>query len=275
MGTLSPVTVEIFGSSEIEGLRHAGAAAAATLAFVGERLRAGVTTADIDSWVRAHTKRLGGTPSQLGYKGFPAAVCTSRNDVVCHGIPHPGEALEPGDIVNVDVTTCLEGFHGDTSATFLIGNVSPEGRHVVEVALRCRDAGIGAVREGARLGDIGAAVAELASQEGCSVVRDFGGHGIGRRMHMDPHVPHFGARWAGMRLRAGMVFTIEPMINLGAPDVRVLDDGWTVLTADGSLSAQFEHTVLVTREGFEILTQSTTKIANLMKTAAVRCVTTR
>jgi methionyl aminopeptidase len=252
------VTIEIQGPSEIERLRRAGAAAAATLALVGERLRAGVTTAAIDGWVRAHTKQLGGTPSQLGYKGFPAAVCTSRNNVVCHGIPSPGEALEPGDIVNVDVTTCLGGFHGDTSATFLIGHVSPESRRVVDVALRCRDAGIGAVREGARLGDIGAAIAELASKEGCSVVREFGGHGIGRRMHMDPHVPHFGARGAGMRLRAGMVFTIEPMINLGAPDVSVLDDGWTVLTADGSLSAQFEHTVLVTRDGFEILTQNAT-----------------
>jgi methionyl aminopeptidase len=132
--------------------------------------------------------------------------------------------------------------------------VSAEARHVVDVALRCRDAGISVVREGARLGDVGAAIAALAEREGCSVVREFGGHGIGRQMHADPHVPHFGRAGAGMRLRAGMVFTVEPMVNLGKPDVRVLDDGWTVVTVDGSLSAQFEHSVLVTKTGFQILT---------------------
>jgi methionyl aminopeptidase len=248
------VTVEIFGASEIASLRRAGAAAAATLAFVGARLRPGLTTGQIDGWVREHTRALGGTPSQLGYKGFPAAVCTSRNEVVCHGIPRRDEALTPGDIVNVDVTTDLDGFHGDTSATFVLDGASAEARHVVDVALRCRDAGISVVREGARLGDIGAAIAELAAREGCSVVREFGGHGIGRKMHADPHVPHFGTVGAGMRLRAGMAFTVEPMVNLGTADVRVLDDGWTVVTADGSLSAQFEHTVLVTKTGFEILT---------------------
>jgi methionyl aminopeptidase len=248
------VNVEIFGPSEVASLRRAGAVAAATLDLVGGRLRPGVTTAQIDGWVRDHTRALGGTPSQLGYKGFPAAVCTSRNDVVCHGIPRRDETLQPGDIVNVDVTTNLDGFHGDTSATFAIGEVSAEARHVVDVALRCRDAGIAVVRDGARLGDIGAAIVGLAEREGCSVVREFGGHGIGRKMHADPHVPHFGRAGVGMRLRAGMVFTVEPMVNLGTPDVRVLDDGWTVVTVDGSLSAQFEHTVLVTKTGFEILT---------------------
>lgn len=246
--------MEILGAREIAAMRRAGAAAAATLAVVGERLRAGLSTADIDRWVREHTAGLEGRPSQLGYKGFPAAVCTSRNDVVCHGIPRRSELLGPGDIVNVDVTTCLKGFHGDTSSTFPIGHSSPEARHVVDVARRCRDAGIAQVRDGARLGDVGAAIEELARHEGCSVVRDFGGHGVGREMHMDPHVPHFGVHGRGLRLRAGMAFTIEPMINLGGPDVRVLEDGWTVVTADGSLSAQFEHTVLVTREGCEILT---------------------
>jgi methionyl aminopeptidase len=248
------MAIELLGPREIASLRRAGEAAAATLAFVGARLRAGLATAAIDAWVREHTKALGGRPSQLGYKGFPAAVCTSRNDVVCHGVPRRDDVLEPGDIVNVDVTTNLDGFHGDTSATFVIGAASDEARHVASVALRCRDAGIAVVREGARLGDVGAAILELADREGCSVVREFGGHGIGRKMHMDPHVPHFGARGGGIRLRAGMVFTVEPMVNLGKPDVRVRDDGWTVVTADGSLSAQFEHTVLVTRDGFEILT---------------------
>jgi methionyl aminopeptidase len=249
------MTVEIHGPRDIEGLRRAGEAAAATLAFVGARLRTGLATAEIEGWVRDHTSQLGGAPSQLGYHGFPAAVCTSVNHVVCHGMPSGSTVLAPGDILNVDVTTNLGGFHGDTSATFAVGEVSAEARHVVDVARRCRDAGIAQVREGARLGDLGAAIAELAEREGCSVVREYGGHGIGRKMHMDPHVPHFGRRGVGMRLRAGMVFTVEPMINLGAPDVRLLDDGWTVVTADGSLSAQFEHTVLVTRTGFEILTE--------------------
>lgn len=248
--------VEIFGPRELSALRRAGQAAAGTLAFVAKKLVAGVTTADIDAWVREDTRRRGGSPSQLGYHGFPASVCTSRNDVVCHGIPRKADRLQPGDIVNVDVTTKLDGFHGDTSATFFIGEPSPEARHVVGVARRARDAGIAAVRDGARLGDIGAAIAELARAEGCSVVRDFGGHGIGRAMHTAPHVAHTGTRGTGMRLRAGMVFTIEPMINLGAAEVVIEDDGWTVVTADGSLSAQFEHTVLVTRDGYEILTLS-------------------
>jgi methionyl aminopeptidase len=165
--------------------------------------------------------------------------------------------LAGGDIVNVDVTTLLGGYHGDTSATFVVGGVeaaSPEARHVVEVARRCRDAGVAVVREGARMGDVGAAIEALARREGCSVVSDYGGHGIGREMHCDPHVPHTGTRGTGMRLRAGMAITIEPMINLGSSDVRMLDDGWTVVTADGKLSAQFEHTVVVTRDGCEVLT---------------------
>ncbi|MCU0654497.1 MAG: type I methionyl aminopeptidase [Polyangiaceae bacterium] len=248
------MAIEIFSTSAMARMRAAGKAAAATLAWVGARLAPGVSTAQIDEWVREDTLRRGGRPSQLGYQGFPAAVCTSRNRVVCHGIPRRDEVLQPGDIVNVDVTTMLDGFHGDTSATFLIGEVSEEARRLVEVARRCRDVGVAQVRENARLGDIGAAIEEVARQEGCSVVRDFGGHGIGRAMHAPPHVPHTGRRGSGIRLKAGMALTIEPMINLGGPEVQMLADGWTVVTADGSLSAQFEHTVLVTREGCEILT---------------------
>jgi methionyl aminopeptidase len=255
------MAIEIHGPAEIARLRRAGAAAAATLAHVGERLRPGVTTAEIDAWVRAHTEAQGGAPSQLGYRGFPAAVCTSRNSVVCHGIPSRDEALAPGDIVNVDITTQLGGFHGDTSATFTIGDASPDATRLVDVARRCRDAGIAVVRDGARLGDVGAAIADLARTEGCSVVVEFGGHGIGRQMHMPPHVAHVGTRGAGLRLRAGMAITIEPMINAGAPAVRLLGDGWTVVTADGSLSAQFEHTVLVTRSGCEILTSPPCSVA--------------
>ncbi len=235
-------------------MRRAGEAAAATLAFVGARIAPGISTAMIDAWVREHTASLGGRPSQLGYHGFPAAVCTSRNHVVCHGIPSPTEILEPGDIVNVDVTTELDGYHGDTSATFLVGEVSEEARRLVDLARRCRDAGIAVVREGARLGDVGAAIEELARSAGASVVREVGGHGIGRKMHAPPHVHHYGVRGTGLRLKAGMAITIEPMINLGGPHVRTLDDGWTMVTRDGSLSAQFEHTVLVTKTGHEILT---------------------
>jgi methionyl aminopeptidase len=248
------MSVEIHGPRSIQSLRLAGRVASLTLASVAARLTSGIGTDRIDAWVREDTRRRGGRPSQLGYQGFPAAVCVSPNDVVCHGIPSPAVILEEGDIVNVDVTTEVDGHHGDTSTTFVVGRASPEARHIVDVARRCRDAGIAEVRDGARLGDIGAAIEELARREGCSVVREYGGHGIGRTMHAPPHVSHVGKRGSGMRLRAGMVFTIEPMINLGSAEVRLLDDGWTVITADGSLSAQFEHTVLVTKTGYEILT---------------------
>ncbi|MBX3262075.1 MAG: type I methionyl aminopeptidase [Labilithrix sp.] len=248
------MAIEILSAPEIERMRRAGRAAAETLALVGSRIRPGITTAEIDRWVREDTARRGGRPSQLGYKGFPAAVCTSRNDVVCHGIPSAREVLEPGDIVNVDVTTDLGGYHGDTSATFIVGDASADARRLVDVARRCRDAGIAVVREGARLGDIGAAIEEVARHEGVSVVTEFGGHGIGRRMHADPHVAHTGRRGSGPRLKAGMGITVEPMVNLGRAEVTLLDDGWTVRTADGSLSAQWEHTVIVTRDGHEIMT---------------------
>lgn len=238
----------------IESMRRAGRAAAATLAHVGAHLRPHMTTAEIDRLVREHTAGLGGIPSQLGYHGFPASVCTSRNQVVCHGIPSPDEWIEDGDIVNVDVTTELDGHHGDTSATFLIGAVSAEARHVADVARRCRDLGVSLIRPDVRLGDIGHAIETLAQREGCSVVSDYGGHGIGRRMHEPPTVLHVGPPGVGTRLVPGMCITIEPMVNLGGPEVVLANDGWTVVTADGSWSAQFEHTVLVTERGHEILT---------------------
>ncbi|NUO49304.1 MAG: type I methionyl aminopeptidase [Polyangiaceae bacterium] len=249
------MSVELLRGRDIERLRAAARVAAATLNEVTGRVSAGITTKTIDVWVREDTARRGGKPSQLGYKGFPAAVCTSKNEVVCHGIPSEKVVLADGDIVNVDVTTELDGFHGDTSRTIFIGEPSPEARHVVDVSRRCLEAGIAVVREGTRLGDIGAAIQELAHKEGCSVVTEVGGHGIGRAMHLPPHVSHVGTRGAGMRLRAGMAFTIEPMINLGGPDIRTLADGWTMVTKDGSLSAQFEHTILVTRDGCEVLTR--------------------
>lgn len=242
------------GPVHLRRMRRAGKAAAATLAVVGRELRAGMSTADIDRLVRADTRRRGGRPSQLGYEGFPAAVCTSRNHVVCHGIPSATDLLEDGDIVNVDVTTCLDGVHGDTSATFVLGVASPEARHLVETARRCRDAGVAAVRPGGNLREVAAAVERVAEAAGCSVVGLFGGHGIGRAMHEPPFVSHTLARAEDRVLRPGMCFTVEPMINLGGPDVDVLADGWTVVTRDRSLSAQFEHTVLVTDTGVEVLT---------------------
>lgn len=249
------MAIELFAAADVARLRRAGRVAAETLAAVGARLRAGIATAEIDRWVREDTRLRGGAPSQLGYKGFPAAVCVSRNEVVCHGMPSKAEVLRDGDIVNVDVTTMVDGFHGDTSATFVIGTARPAALRLVDAARRCRDAGIAVVRDGARLGDIGAAIEEVARAAGYSVVVDFGGHGVGRKMHADPHVPHTGTRGAGLRLRAGMAFTIEPMINEGTADVRMKDDGWTVVTADGGLSAQFEHTVVVTMDGCEVTTQ--------------------
>jgi methionyl aminopeptidase len=181
-------------------------------------------------------------------------VCTSVNEVVCHGIPG-SRRLDEGDIINVDVTSIVDGFFGDTSATFYVGQPSAEARHVTEVSRRALMLGIAQVRDGARLGDIGAAIQEFAEGQGCSVVRAFVGHGIGRKFHEPPQVSHVGQRGSGLRLKAGMCFTIEPMINVGDYEVDVLDDGWTVVTRDGSLSAQFEHTLVVTKEGCEVLTQ--------------------
>jgi len=252
------VAIELYGPRHADALRHAGRTAAMTLRCVRDRLKAGMSTADIDALVRRDTQSRGGIPSQLGYDGFPAAVCTSRNSVVCHGIPSKLARLAPGDIINVDVTTEISGFHGDTSATFSIGDVSAEAKHVVDVARRCLTAGIATVRDGSRVGDIGAAITELAHTEGCSAVRGVGGHGIGRQMHMEPHIPHDGTAGSGVRLRTGMAFTIEPMINLGGHEIVFLPDGWTIETADGSLSAQFEHTLWVTDTGCEILTEIST-----------------
>lgn len=253
--------VSIKTLKEVEGLRVAGQHAAETLLKVGEIIRPGITTEDINTFVHADTVQRGGYPAPLNYRGFPKSVCTSVNEVVCHGIPG-GRVLEPGDIVNVDVTTILNGFFGDTSATFYVGQPSPDAKHVTEVSRRSLDLGISQVREGARLGDIGAAIQEFAEGQGCSVVRAFVGHGIGRRFHEEPQVSHVGTRGSGMRLKAGMVFTIEPMINLGDFEVEILEDKWTAVTADGSLSAQFEHTVVVTKAGCEVLTRRGRKLVN-------------
>lgn len=227
--------------------------AAETLCRVDEIIRPGITTDDIDRFVHDHTLRQGARPAPLGYRGFPRSTCTSLNEQVCHGIPGT-RVLVDGDIINVDVTHIYEGFHGDTSATFYVGTPGADAVRVTEVARQSLALGIAEVKPGARLGDIGAVIQEFAGSHGCSVVREYTGHGIGREFHEPPSVPHVGRRGMGPRIRPGMIFTIEPMINLGSWEVEVLADGWTVVTRDGKLSAQFEHTILVTDEGCEVLT---------------------
>ena len=263
------MSVEIKSPREVEGLRVACQMAAETLVLVGERIRAGMTTEDINTLVHEDTVRRDAYPAPLNYHGFPKSVCTSVNDVVCHGIPG-ARTLKDGDIINVDVTTMYKGFYGDTSATFYIGRPSAEARHVVETARKSLELGIAEVKDGARLGDIGAAIQEYVEAEGCSVVRDFVGHGIGRKFHEPPQVKHYGKRGTGERLKAGMVFTIEPMVNVGKFEVEVdPSDKWTVRTQDGSLSAQFEHTVLVTRAGVEVLTKRPATLRNSENVAAM------
>jgi methionyl aminopeptidase len=247
---------------EIEALRRAGEVTVATLMGVDAMIRPGISTEEINRFVHDDTLRRGARPAPLNYHGFPKSVCTSVNEVVCHGIPSDKKSLAPGDIINVDVTSILDGYYGDTSVTFYVGEPSPEAKHVTEVARRSLELGIAEVREGARLGDIGAAIQAFAEREGCSVVRAFVGHGIGRVFHEAPQVSHVGQRGSGMRLRAGMVFTIEPMINLGTYEVDILDDQWTAVTRDGRLSAQFEHTLVVTKNGCEILTPRPRPLVN-------------
>jgi methionyl aminopeptidase len=252
--------VDIKTPREIDLMRAACQLTAQTMAAVGHLIRPGLTTQEIDDFVRRDTLAKGCTPAPLNYRGFPKSCCTSVNEVVCHGIPGPC-VLRDGDIVNVDVTHIYKGFHGDTSATFYVGTPSEQAVHVTEVARRSLELGILQVRPGARVGDIGAAIQEFAESQGCSVVRQFVGHGIGRKFHEDPQVSHVGQRGRGMRLKPGMTFTIEPMINLGSWQVRVLEDDWTAVTEDGSLSAQFEHTVLVTPTGCEVLTERAAPLA--------------
>ena len=242
-------------------MRVVGRMAAETLELVDAIIRPGVTTEEINTFVHEDTLRRGAIPAPLNYKGYPKSVCTSVNDVVCHGIP--GDyVLREGDIINVDVTHKYKGFHGDTSATFYVGQPSESARLVTETARKCLDLGIDEVKPGGRIGDIGAAIQAFAEARQLSVVRDFVGHGIGRTFHCEPQVSHVGQRGRGPRMRPGMIFTIEPMINVGGYACRILDDQWTAITVDGSLSAQFEHTILVTETGHEILTKRERPLAN-------------
>lgn len=259
--------IEILSASEIELMREAGRRAAATLYSLQSIMKPGVSTFAIDEFVRRSTAQQGCTPAPLGYRGafghmppFPAACCTSVNNVVCHGIPDDKQVLHDGDIVNVDVTHIYQGFHGDTSRMFCIGKVTPTAKELVDACYQALLAGIAEVKPGARLGDIGAAIELIAKPRGFSVVEDYVGHGIGRKFHTNPDVKHFGTRGMGMRLRPGMCFTIEPMLNEGTPETKLLDDGWTAVTEDGRLSAQWEHTILVTETGHEVLTASPVNI---------------
>jgi methionyl aminopeptidase len=245
--------IRLKDAKAVDGIRAAGRLAIETLNLVERQLQAGMSTNDINTIVHDHTLARGAVPAPLNYKGFPKSVCTSVNDVICHGIPGP-QILGEGDIVNVDVTPILNGYYADVNKTFCIGSPGEEARKIVTVALNCLKAGMAAVRPGNTLGDIGWAIQQLAEGSGCSVVREFVGHGVGFDFHEPPQVLHYGERGDGIRLVPGMVFTIEPMINLGGRELRILGDDWTAVTADGSLSAQFEQTVLVTDSGCESLT---------------------
>jgi len=247
--------ISIKSDREIEIMRGSCQLAAKTLQFIEPYIKPGVSTEELNKLCHDFILSHGAIPSPLNYHGFPKSICTSINNVICHGIPSPKDILKEGDIVNVDVTTYLNGFHGDTNATYFVGEVDSATRKLVDVTRECLAIGIAEVRPGAHLGNIGAKISEHAHKHGYSVVRDYCGHGIGREFHEDPQVLHHGNYGSGVKLKKGMTFTIEPMINIGSFETRLLDDDWTVITADGSLSAQFEHTILVTDNGYEILTQ--------------------
>jgi methionyl aminopeptidase len=255
------MSVQIKTPEEIAGMRVAGRLASELLDYLTPRIKTGVTTREINDLAQHYMVDVQHTiPATLnyappGHSPYPASLCTSINHVVCHGIP--GEKkLKDGDIVNVDVTVIKDGFHGDTSRMFMIGKASIQAKRLSDLTYEAMWRGIRAVRPGAHLGDIGSTIQRFAEGHGFSVVREFCGHGIGRQFHEEPQVLHYGRPGTGLKLLPGMIFTIEPMINAGRPGIRCLADGWTIVTADHSLSAQWEHTVLVTPEGYEVLTVS-------------------
>ena len=253
--TRGDMAVHIKTPEEIEAMRTSGRLAGQVLRMIAPYVRPGVTTGELDRLCHDYiVEELDAHPSPLNYHGFPKSVCTSVNHQVCHGIPGDRE-LRDGDILNIDVTVNKDGWHGDTSKMFFAGEPTAKGRKVSEVAHEALVRGIEQVRPGATLGDIGHAVQTYAESERCSVVREYCGHGIGRNFHEDPQVMHYGQPGEGLTLQEGMVFTIEPMINFGKRQVKLLKDGWTVVTKDHSPSAQWEHTIVVTGEGREVLTQ--------------------
>lgn len=248
--------VVLKSTKEIEKMRRAGQVVRDVLELVRGLIKPGVTTLDLEKAAEARTKALGAKPAFKGYHGYPCVLCTSVNSEVVHGIPSAKRVLKEGEIVSVDFGAFVDGFCGDAAITVPVGEkIDPETARLMEVTEASLHAAIGVVRPGATLGDVGFAVQKLVEEAGFSVVRDFVGHGIGARMHEDPQVPNFGEAGRGMKLRAGMVIAIEPMVNAGKPDVVVLEDGWTAVTADGSMSAHFEHSVAVTATGARILTE--------------------
>ena len=256
------MAAKISSQADIDGMRKAGRLAARVLDMIGEHVRPGVSTGELNDLCHQYiVGELGCIPAPLNYRQapdvppFPCSICTSVNHVVCHGIPSAGKKLKAGDILNLDVTVIKDGYHGDTSKMFCVGQPSVLAERLVRVTQECLYKGIEAVRPGARLGDIGHAIQSHAQANRFSVVREFGGHGIGRVFHDEPHVLHYGKRGQGLMLEEGMTFTIEPMINAGRRQIRVLPDKWTVVTKDRKLSAQWEHTLLVTGQGAEVLTR--------------------
>jgi len=245
--------VQLKSAADIDAMRPACRVAADTLVMIEKHIKPGVTTEEINTLVHEYTLAHGGIPAPLNYRGFPKSVCTSLNHVVCHGIPD-NKKLKDGDIINVDVTTIIDGWHGDTSKTFYVGKTKARAEKLTEVAREALQIGIDVVKPGATLGDIGYAIQTFVEANRFSVVREYCGHGIGRGFHEEPQVVHYGEQGKGMKLKEGMVFTIEPMVNAGKPGVKLLNDGWTVVTRDRSLSAQFEHTIAVTKSGAEVLT---------------------
>ena len=245
--------IQIKTPEQIEGIRRAGQLVIETLDLVAPHIRPGITTDEINTMVHDFTIRNGAVPAPLNYRGFPKSVCVSINEVICHGIPGD-RPFKDGDIVNVDVTSILNSYYADASKTFFVGTPGADAQKIVNVSRQCLAEGVAVVRPGNTVGDIGYAIQSYAEGQGCSVVREFVGHGVGVDFHEAPQIPHYGKPGLGVRLVPGMVFTIEPMINLGKKELVVLDDGWTAVTKDGSLSAQFEQTLLVTESGVESLT---------------------
>ena len=248
-------SIKLYGSDGFEGMRRAGQLTAQCLDLLSPMIVPGVTTAEIDDFVFDFALANGALPATLNYRGYTKSCCTSINHVVCHGIPND-KPMRNGDIVNIDVTLVLDGWHGDSSRMYPVGTLKRAAERLIEVTYESMMLGIAQVKPGNRTGDIGAAIQEYAEGERCSVVRDFCGHGVGLLFHDAPNILHYGRRGEGVEMRPGMIFTIEPMINLGRAGVKVLADGWTAVTRDRSLSAQFEHTVGVTETGCEIFTLS-------------------
>jgi methionyl aminopeptidase len=249
------MSISLKSKKDIEKMKIAGRKAASVLEMLDEHVKPGVTTNQLDEIAyKFITEELKCIPANINYNGYPKTLCTSVNQVVCHGIPSDDKVLKNGDIINIDVTVIEDGWHGDTSKMYLVGKVSDHAKRLVEVTQECMYAGIKEVKPGAYLGDVGAAIQEHAENNHYSVVRDYCGHGIGQVYHEEPQVLHYGHRHEGLELKEGMCFTIEPMINLGGYQTKLLNDGWTVVTKDGRLSAQWEHTIAVTSSGYEILT---------------------